>query len=95
MNEYAPEAHEAVGSPNGQDHTYRKFLPDLKTKKYTDLAKRTAKEHPKRLFEDIPAVAATFDQWKALQAEPFRGVTVDGKFNCSELRGLKCSQCIT
>lgn len=76
MNNSGPKPN---GTSEGSSGTsYREFLPDLTSKKYRDLVSRTAVEHGERIFEDIPAVAETFAKWKAMQAEPFKGMTTNG-----------------
>lgn len=78
MNVDKPQIKDGMHS-NADEKTYKRFLPDLNSQKYKELTPRTAIEHTEKTFAKVPAVAVSFDDWKALYDVPFKGVTCDGK----------------
>ena len=59
---------------------YRKFLPDLSTSRFVELARSDAHDHVRAFHEHQrpPWLHALYQYWQKLFEEPFKGLTSDG-----------------
>jgi hypothetical protein len=59
---------------------FRKFLPDLKSPRFTTAKKQTCYEYADAFntLQNPPWLHKLTQAWEKLYSEPFKGVTVDG-----------------
>lgn len=69
---------DGVASPSGE---YRKHLPDLNVPRFQAMKQQDAHEyaHEFKTKHNPPWLHALYMYWRSLLAEPFKGVTSDGK----------------
>lgn len=70
-----------MASTNGLSGEYRKHLPKLDTPRFQIMKSQTAHEYGQdfKTKHNPPWLHALYEHWKALLAEPYKGVTSDGQ----------------
>lgn len=60
--------------------TYRQFLPDLTTSRFTTMKKQNAHEYAEAFKDKAspPWLHGLYKHWISLLDEPFKGITNDG-----------------
>ena len=70
--------------------TFRAHLPDLSDERFSKMRRQNAHEYAKQFKEEgnPPWIYALYRHWQQLLAEPYKGITTDGKASCSAVSSM-------